>query len=92
MTSVVGEVPALLQLPEPLRTLHACSEEGWLRRLDSALAGFVAEQDPQPRQRCWWRWHYWPILRGGAIPACLSSNCCCLHQPCWPGRQQRSRV
>ncbi|MFM2034768.1 MAG: exodeoxyribonuclease subunit alpha, partial [Pseudomonadota bacterium] len=46
MTLVVGDVPALLQLPEPLRTLHACSEQGWLRRLDSALAGFVAEQDP----------------------------------------------
>lgn len=30
-----------------LGTLHLWSEAGWLRRLDSALAAFVAELDPQ---------------------------------------------
>lgn len=30
-----------------LHTLHAWADQGWLRRLDSALAAFVQEQDPQ---------------------------------------------
>ena len=30
-----------------LHTLRDWSEQGWLRRLDSALADFVAQHDPQ---------------------------------------------
>ena len=30
-----------------LHTLHAWADQGWLRRIDSALAAFVQEQDPQ---------------------------------------------
>ncbi|MBP6304439.1 MAG: exodeoxyribonuclease V subunit alpha [Giesbergeria sp.] len=33
---------------ETLDTLRAWSEAGWLRRLDSALAAFMAELDPHP--------------------------------------------
>jgi exodeoxyribonuclease V alpha subunit len=46
VSTTTGEVATLLKLPEPLRTLQVCSEHGWLRRLDSAMACFVAEQDP----------------------------------------------
>ncbi len=32
---------------EALETLHAWSDAGWLRHLDSAFAGFIADLDPQ---------------------------------------------
>ena len=34
-------------MTDTLHTLHAWADQGWLRRLDSALAAFVQEQDPQ---------------------------------------------
>lgn len=42
-------LPPGTQAPEPslLDQLHSCAEQGWLRRLDSALAAFMLEQDPQ---------------------------------------------
>ena len=33
--------------PSLLDQLHSCANQGWLRRLDSALAAFMLEQDPQ---------------------------------------------
>jgi exodeoxyribonuclease V alpha subunit len=33
-------------LADPLATLHAWAEQGWLRRLDSAMANFMRELDP----------------------------------------------
>ncbi|WP_306545185.1 exodeoxyribonuclease V subunit alpha [Malikia spinosa] len=34
-------------MTDTLHTLHAWADQGWLRRLDSALAAFVQQQDPQ---------------------------------------------
>ena len=36
----------LINTEDTLDTLRAWSEAGWLRRLDSALAAFMAELDP----------------------------------------------
>ena len=42
-------LPPGTQAAEPslLDQLHSCANQGWLRRLDSALAAFMLEQDPQ---------------------------------------------
>ena len=32
---------------ELVKTLHEWSDQGWLRRLDSAMATFVQERDPK---------------------------------------------
>lgn len=50
MTTATKDLPMPILTPlspqETLDTLRAWSEAGWLRRLDSALAAFMAELDP----------------------------------------------
>ena len=81
VSTTTGEVATLLKLPEPLRTLQVCSEHGWLRRLDSAMACFVAEQDPAAH----------PALlvavalaTGGAVTGVVAAEASTGRTP-WPG-------
>lgn len=46
LTSTPELIDTAVTITAPLDTLHRWADEGWLRRLDSALAAFMRELDP----------------------------------------------
>ena len=84
MTTDIG-----LPTPSLLATLKAWSEQGWLRRLDSAFAGFMTDlcpAAPAPVVMAAALVAHWKAVATAAWP---SMTCCGMPMRCSAGRRWR---